>query len=52
MTTKEKVLQMLSQQPEGLSGQQLAMKLGISRSAVWKAVQSLKNEGCQIEGVT
>ncbi len=52
MTTKEKILQMLLQTPEGISGQQLAMKLGITRSAVWKAVQQLKAEGCVIDGVT
>ncbi|MDO4396216.1 MAG: biotin--[acetyl-CoA-carboxylase] ligase [Clostridia bacterium] len=33
------------------SGEEIAEKLGISRTAVWKAVQSLKNEGYKIEAV-
>ena len=52
MTTKEQVLYMLEEAPQGLSGQVLAMRLGVSRAAVWKAVRALKAEGCTIEGVT
>ncbi len=52
MSTKEQVLKMLAQSPQGLSGQQLAMRLGVSRSAVWKAVNALKSQGYTIEGVT
>lgn len=51
-STKEKVLQLLTEHPQGLSGQALAMKLGVSRAAVWKAVNALKARGCTIEGVT
>lgn len=52
MTTKEQVLHMLEETPSGLSGQILAMRLGVSRAAIWKAVKSLQAEGCAIEGVT
>lgn len=35
-----------------LSGQELANRYGVSRNAVWKAVNSLKKEGYCIESVT
>lgn len=35
-----------------LSGQELADRCGISRQAVWKAVDSLRKDGIQIEAVT
>lgn len=35
-----------------LSGQELAERCGISRQAVWKAVDALRKEGVQIEAVT
>lgn len=34
-----------------LSGQELANSLGVSRTAIWKAVNALKNEGCEIDAV-
>ncbi len=49
-TTKEKVLSLLEQAGQnGVSGQQLAQQLAVSRTAVWKAIACLKEEGCQIE---
>jgi BirA family biotin operon repressor/biotin-[acetyl-CoA-carboxylase] ligase len=38
----------LAHPQEYLSGQQLAQNLGISRTAVWKQIQQLKNQGYQI----
>lgn len=35
-----------------VSGEEIASSLGISRSAVWKAVQSLRNDGFIIDSVT
>ncbi len=52
MSTKEKVLELLTAAPEGMSGEVLARKLGVSRAAIWKAVRSLKAQGCSIEGVS
>lgn len=52
MTTKEKVLHILENSPESISGQRLAMKLGKSRCSIWKAVEALRNDGCEIEAVT
>ena len=51
MTTKEKVLQRLAQaQGQPLSGEILATECGVSRAAIWKAVNTLRAEGNQIEG--
>ena len=34
-----------------MSGQQLCDRLGVSRTAVWKVMKQLKEEGYQIESV-
>ena len=34
------------------SGQELADELGVTRAAVWKAVEKLREEGCEIKAVT
>ncbi len=52
-STKESVLWLLENaRGESLSGQQLAQRLGVSRTAVWKAVEALKGEGHRIEAVS
>ena len=35
-----------------LSGEEMARQLGVSRNAVWKAVQRLREDGYQIEAAT
>lgn len=53
MTTKEKILELFeSNRDVYFSGEELAQKLSISRTAVWKAVKSLQNEGYAIDAVT
>lgn len=53
MTTKEKVLEILTQNTGNpVSGEKLAESCGISRAAIWKAVKSLREQGCNIEGTT
>ncbi len=53
MSTKEKVLKYLDERDsEYVSGQVLAKNLGISRTAVWKAIADLRKDGAQIEAVT
>ena len=53
MTTKEKVLeQLLNAGGKIVSGEDLATTCGISRAAIWKAVNSLRTEGYKIEGAT
>ena len=53
MTTKERLLSLLeSQQGSFFSGEELAHKLQVSRAAVWKAVNALRQEGFAIDAVT
>lgn len=50
MSIKEELLQILTEKAgQELSGQELADRLGVSRTAVWKAVNGLIAEGCEIE---
>lgn len=53
MTTKSKLLEILEQNKENyLSGNELAKRLEISRTAVWKGMKSLQQEGYSIVAVT
>lgn len=52
MSTKEEILIALRESTEFVSGQELSQSLGVSRTAVWKGVQKLKEEGYAIEAVT
>ena len=53
MSLKEKVLKQLMQaNGEYCSGAMLADLFHVSRTAVWKAVEQLKGEGCCIEALT
>lgn len=52
MSLKEKLLfEFEKNRDVTFSGQSLAQKFSVSRNAVWKAVQSLKEEGHKIESV-
>ena len=51
MATKDKILEMLQEQDTFVSGQALCDHLGISRTAVWKNINALKEEGYVIESV-
>ena len=48
---KEKILKALRECDGYLSGQQLCELLGVSRTAVWKAIHRLSDEGYAIEAV-
>ena len=53
MTTKEKVLEFLEKNRGNyFSGQDLASKIYITRSGIWKAVKQLREEGYPIEATT
>ncbi len=53
MSTKEKVLEFLQQNLKNpVSGEKLAEICKVSRTAIWKAMNSLREEGYQIEGTT
>ena len=52
-STKEKLLALLEEnRGRSLSGQELALRLGISRAAVWKAVGHLTEEAHLLKGFT
>jgi len=48
---KAKLLKMLREAEGYVSGQQLCEYFGVSRTAVWKVMQQLKEEGYEIEAV-
>ena len=53
MSTKNKVLELLEKnRGRHLSGEVIAGRLNISRSAVWKAINSLKQDGYDIQAMT
>ncbi len=49
---REKILALLKQQDGFVSGQSICEALGVSRTAVWKVINTLKTEGYEIESVT
>ena len=50
--TKYKILDILRKQKgEYISGEFLRKEIGVSRTAIWKGIQSLKRKGYNINGV-
>ncbi len=52
MSSREDVLSLLRNGEGFLSGEDLSRRLGLSRAAVWKAVDALRREGYEIEART
>lgn len=52
MSSREAVLSLLREEEGFLSGQELSRRLGLSRAAVWKAVDALRGAGYEIEART
>ena len=52
MNNKQQILRLLRDADRHMSGQYLCERLGISRTAVWKIIRKLKQEGYPIEAVT
>ncbi|MBQ3425401.1 MAG: biotin--[Clostridia bacterium] len=52
MSVKDDVLGLLTDRDGPLSGEWLARKLGVTRNAVWKAIEALRREGFVIEAAT
>ena len=48
MSTQERILALLLQTNHPISGQQIADQLGISRTAVWKVIEQLREQGYEI----
>ena len=51
MKLKKEVLKLLKESNTYLSGQDLCERFGVSRTAVWKVIRQLEEEGYQIEAV-
>jgi BirA family transcriptional regulator, biotin operon repressor / biotin---[acetyl-CoA-carboxylase] ligase len=49
---KTEVLQILRQTADYVSGESISRRLGVTRAAVWKAVQALRQTGYLVEAVT
>ncbi|HEX3076967.1 MAG TPA: biotin--[acetyl-CoA-carboxylase] ligase [Lachnospiraceae bacterium] len=49
---KTRILTILSTSKDYVSGQQLCKELGVSRTAVWKVMNRLKEEGYQIDSIS
>ena len=49
---KEKILEILISKREPVSGQEISSKMGVSRAAVWKYIETLRDEGYRIDGVS
>ena len=48
---KAEILKMLRESEDYVSGQQICEQFGVSRTAVWKAINQLKEEGYEVEAV-
>lgn len=48
---KAEILKMLRESDDYVSGQQICEKFGVSRTAVWKAINQLKEDGYEVEAV-
>ena len=48
---KGEILKLLKESDGYLSGQELCERFGVSRTAVWKVINQLKEEGYEIEAV-
>ncbi len=49
---KKKILEFLTGCQDFVSGQEICEQLGVSRTAVWKCINSLRDEGYEIASVT
>lgn len=52
MSVKSEVLKLLQNEPSYLSGEDMAQTLNVSRTAIWKAIKSLQNEGYEIFAIS
>ena len=51
MIMKAEILRLLRETDGYVSGQELCNQFGVSRTAVWKAINQLKEAGYEIEAV-
>lgn len=51
MALKSEILKLLRESGSYLSGQELCQRFGVSRTAIWKVIRQLEEEGYEIEAV-
>lgn len=49
---KEKILLLLKESNDYISGESISKKLGITRTSVWKHINTLKKDGYDIQGIS
>lgn len=49
---KEKIIQLLNDAEEYISGEEISNQLGVSRTAIWKVIKQLREQGYEIESIT
>lgn len=49
---KKMILKLLKENEDFVSGQMISDKLGVSRTAIWKYINTLKEEGYEIESIS
>jgi BirA family biotin operon repressor/biotin-[acetyl-CoA-carboxylase] ligase len=52
VTSADLIHEILKVNPDGISGERIAETLGISRNAVWKAIEELRRRGAIIDGAS
>ncbi len=48
---RQKIFEILLEESDYISGEEISERLGVSRTAVWKHIKALKEDGYQIEAV-
>ena len=51
MKMKTEILKLLRETDGYVSGQQISEQFGVSRTAVWKVIRQLQDDGYQVEAV-
>ncbi|MDD5794806.1 biotin--[acetyl-CoA-carboxylase] ligase [Clostridium sp. HCP1S3_B4] len=49
---KEKILKLLSESDDYISGEKISQTLGVTRASVWKHIKTLKEDGYEIDGIS
>lgn len=49
---KEKILKLLSESDDYISGEKISQTLGVTRASVWKHIKALKEDGYEIDGIS
>lgn len=51
-SVKKKILELLKESEDFISGESISKEFGVTRAAIWKSINSLKEEGYEIESIS